>query len=664
MIKISDDLKKMIGGSLKPPKDELEKFNGKGNLIPFAGNVMPNRLIMLSAALDQFVEPINGELPKCNTVYWDDINRSTTVKFPEKDMEVLHIIPKYVNGERTCVTAYILIDDDDVIHLEMDEGYGMTNEDYGYKTKTHIEEEGQKLSRKDTISRPHSYDEDLKYKPGINTNTIYLTSNETTEDAFMCSESFMRKVSNYKVYHYKDEFDLNNTVIKNLYGTEGNYQPFPLVGEKIHDNPDNPHVNTAGTLLSYSNASANGMFIRSNQNLMKISEDDVDKVYPNDSLVVDITVRQAIDEECKSEFLKDLIEDNREFEEEVYSTLYDYKDKGYEFSSEAEEQYLKYKYIYEHGYCFRRGKHDNIPKHKVLIDIKLVKVNIPFVGQKFIGQHGNKGVCSVVLSDKDSQHITDEKKFAGVYKDGAFKTADGEDVDFIMATPGVPNRGNTGQLNLRTINQMSKKLVKHLKKEDYSDQEECELITLFVSIFSKEQAKIMEEMIEDHGEKKFMDWIYNRGIMWCLEPFSHGINLWTYNVAVELFEEIGVEYYDGSSMGKDVIYVDGEPRFEAEVGELYIYLLKQDALKNTSIRSRGAYNMQNNVTRTLGKKKHTDRYSTTPIKQSTDDMFLLMGMLEPETVHKLFSVTDSSIIETLNSHLNVMGIDLDIDSDK
>lgn len=658
---ISKKLKERIENSLDKPEEKLEEYSGKANLVPFAGNVMPNRGVMDSSAKDQYVEPIQGDVPDCNTVYANDIFRSTEIEYAEDGMEVLHIIPKFVNGERTCVTAYILLDKKkNEIKLKINEGFKETNENYAFKVDSHIEEEGQTLSSDDTIVRPHSFDEDGIYRGGINANTIYLTAFETTEDAFMMSEDFMRRIANYRIYHFKEEFDLNNTVFKNLYGSEDHYQPFPLVGENVRNNEDNPYENTEGFLLAYSNEASNYGFIRSNKNLMKISQDDTHKVYPNGSKVVDITVRQAQQEECPSRFLNDLIVDNEEFELEIYELLMKYRNEGYGFDDETQDKYLFYKYVYENDYGFRRGKHNYIPRHKVLIDMKLIKINVPYVGQKFIGQHGNKGVCSVVLTDNEN-NVFGVDNCAGVYKGGMFKTKDDKDIDFIMATPGVPNRGNTGQLNVRTINQMASKFIEWLEDNDeYSDEEKVELITAFVSIFSKEQKEAYEKLVDKHGVEDFLDYMYEIGIKWVLYPFSHGITLKTFMTAIDFFEELGVDYYDGSIMGKDVIYVDGEPRFEAEVGTMYLHLLKQDAEKNMSIRSKGAYNLQGNVTRTRGKKFHTSKYSTTPIKRSTDDMFLLMGMLDEETVHKLFSTTESSIVEVLNSYMTVLGIEIDL----
>lgn len=665
-MEFSKKIRGMVANARQEPEDKLEEYSGKGNTVPFAGKVMPNRGIMHSAALDQFVEPIDGDIPQCNTVYANDIFRSTEQLFAKDDMEILHIIPKVIAGKETCVKAYILKDKDDKIHLHINPGFKETNESYGFRVDSSLDEKevGDKLSSEDTIMRPHAFDKNGIYKGGINANTIYMTAWETVEDAFLASESFMKKAANYKVFHYKDEFDLDNAVIKNLYGDMNNYKPFPMIGEKIQDNPDNKYANTAGFLLSYSTNASNETFLRSNENLMKISQDDTFKKYPDGSVIVDITVRQARGQECKSEFLKGLIDDNREFELEIYDLLNEYKDEGYEFSIDTEDQYLKYQYIYERiapndePYTFRRGKHGYVPSNKILIDIKMVKINIPFTGQKFTGQHGNKGVCSVVVPDKDGD--LRDMKCAGVFKDGTIKTEDGRNVDFVMSTAGVISRANPGQLDVRTINQMSYKVVKHLKDNDdeYSVADKLDIIMMFVKIFSDKQVEAYEELVEEFGPEHFLDYIYEEGILWNLKPFSHGITANTYFIATEFMDEVGIDYGD---FGKDWVLVDGEKRFKAENASMYIYLLKQDALKNMSIRTRGAYNQKDSPTKTESKKKHTEKYSSTPIKQSSDDMFLLMGMLEPETVKGIFSTSDSSIVETLEAHLSIMGVELSKD---
>lgn len=664
MMKLSKRVLGLISNARCKPEDKLENYSAKANTVPFAGKVMPNRGIMHSAALDQFVEPINGDIPQCNTIYANDIFRSTECIYAKDGMEILNVIPKYIGGKQTCVKAYILKDSDNKIHLHINPGFKETNESYGFRIDSSLDDKevGDKLSNEDTIMRPHSFDEKGIYKGGVNANTIYMTSWENVEDAFLASESFMKKASNYKVFHYKDEFDLDNVVIKNLYGNKDIYQPFPMIGEKIRDNKDNQYSNTAGFLLSYSTNAANETFVRSNENLMKISQDDTFKKYPDGSIIMDITVRQARGQQCKSEFFQDLIDDNREFELKIYDLLNEYRDEGYELSIDTEDQYLKYQHIYERTapngepYSFRRGKHGYIPSNKILVDIIMVKVNVPFTGQKFTGQHGNKGVCSVVIPDENG--YLKEMRCAGVFKDGAIKTEDGRNVDFIMSTAGVISRANPGQLDVRTINQMSFKVINHIKENDYSIDEKIYIILMFVKIFSDKQKEAYETIIEEFDKEYFIDYIYEEGIMWNLYPFSHGITPHTFYVATEFMDEIGIDYGD---WGKDWIIINGEKRFKAENASMYIYVLKQDALKNMSIRTRGAYNQKDSPTKTESKKKHTEKYSSTPIKQSSDDMFLLMGMLKPETVKGIFSTSDSSIVETLEAHLSIMGVKLSKD---
>lgn len=669
----SDELLKKIENARDEPECELEEYSGKANTIPFVNQVSPNRSIMYSSAMDQFVEPIDGDIPDCNTVYAKDIYRSTENIFPKDDMEVLHIIPKIIGGKQTCVKAYILKDKNDTIHLFINEGFKETNESYGFRVDSHIKEEGQVLEKEETILRPHAYDENGIYRGGVNANTIFVTSWENLEDAFMMSESLAKKAANYKVFKVEEEFDLNNCVLKNLYGDLDNYQPFPLIGEKIRNNPDNKYANTSGFLMCYSTNTANHSFVRSNRNLMKVSPDDEFKIYPDGSTVVDITVRkplnqEKIPEECCSEFLQGLIEDNRKYELKILDLLDGYVDK-YELSPDTKEQYLKYDYIYNrtapsgNGYVFRRGKqHGYVSPNKILVDMTLVKVNVPFVGQKFTGRHGNKGVCSFVFKSQGDHSEVKSAKCAAIFKDGTIKSSDGRNVDFIMTTSGVNNRANPGQLSERTINQMSAKVVLHLEnnKDKYSVDDMCDIVLTFTKIFSDEQKNSYEMLIKKCGKREFIDYIIEHGFKWNLKPWSHGIVPATFLVAIDFMNEVGINYGDAGG-GKDWIMIDGKKKFKAEVASMYLYVLKQDAVKKMSIRTKGAYNTKGSVTRTKSKKMHTEKYSSTPIKQSSDDMFIYMGMLDPDTVRKFFATSDSSIVETLNAHLAILGLEIDKD---
>ena len=93
------ELKTTLYKDIPEWNEMLDRFNGKGNIIPHEGMVSKNRGNMFSNASNQYRPIENGEVPIVDTAYSYDILKSTKNIFAENNYTLSKGIPKYVNDE-------------------------------------------------------------------------------------------------------------------------------------------------------------------------------------------------------------------------------------------------------------------------------------------------------------------------------------------------------------------------------------------------------------------------------------------------------------------------------------------------------------------------------------------------------------------------------------
>jgi hypothetical protein len=89
--------------------------------------------------------------------------------------------------------------------------------------------------KKDTVfADTPSVAENNNYKFGINANVAFMSLPSVSEDGFMVSRDFLKRLK-FRIYEKRTvEFGSNNFPL-NMYGTKDNYKPFPDIGDYIRD---------------------------------------------------------------------------------------------------------------------------------------------------------------------------------------------------------------------------------------------------------------------------------------------------------------------------------------------------------------------------------------------------------------------------------------------
>ena len=295
------ELKTTLYKEIPEWNEMLDRFNGKGNIIPHEGMVSKNRGNMFSNASNQYRPIEDGEVPIVDTAYSYDILKSTKNIFAENNYTLCKSIPKYINGEYCGVTSYILYDkeNDEFNYIEF-HGYEETGAGYGVKMIDDLSsyKEGDEIQKDESIIRTNSYGEDMEYKWGVNALSVLSIDVKSIEDAGLISTSLAERFAGWRYQVTEEIIDVDNDILKNLYGTDDAYRPFPLVGETIKND----------LLLAIAKQKGEYQRVKLASGIDSVNKNDK-RIYARGK-VVDITCRQKLGEQCQNTYLAGLIEES------------------------------------------------------------------------------------------------------------------------------------------------------------------------------------------------------------------------------------------------------------------------------------------------------------------------------------------------------------------
>ena len=125
-------------------------------------------------------------------------------------------------GARVTKEEYDLIYKQDVQNLP---------EKYGFQfdcTEINKYKEGDYVEKGATLFRPTSYDEFGNYGFGRNVKAMYLSCDETIEDAIWVSESLSKIMESSEIETVRVPIN-DNDILLNLFGDEEHYKAFPNI---------------------------------------------------------------------------------------------------------------------------------------------------------------------------------------------------------------------------------------------------------------------------------------------------------------------------------------------------------------------------------------------------------------------------------------------------
>lgn len=597
--------------------DLIDSKCGKGNIIPHEGTVSKNRGVMFSSASTQYRPIVDGEAPLVDTKYSYDILTSSMNVKVDREMRVIAKIPKILHGIETGVVSYILYDEElNTYHYIKFSPYSETGAGYGVKMENSIPEVNGIIPKDEYIIHTHTYKDDMVPHWGINALTVLAIDIKTVEDAGMISENLANRFQGWTYNKVQKYIDINNDVLKNVYGTASVYKPFPFIGEEIEND----------LLMAMSNNQKNHQFIKTGYGFSSVNKID-DKVFAKGK-VVDITVRQKVGETCNNSYLNVLIQENREYELKIYEIMKDLKLTDASFTQDFEDQYYLLRAFYEHKAGFR---HKGIkPNSSVQLEIVTVNEEVPTCGQKITGRCGNKFTT------------------ASIYPDGKYYTKEFGNIDYVGNCLALFNRA----IMLVPIEMyqtyISLIISNAIIEKKYPDNEMKEIILTVLKIMDKDMYEVYYELFQTEWES-FKEYPL---IEWIQSTYHSGTTIESCYNARNYLNSKGLKVqrtkvYTTNSQGEEV------ELGEAFVSKLFITPLKQVADTQLSVRAVGSYDTRGIIIR-----DDAARLRNTPVRKSVLVGDIQANSLHPDDLAYLNSMTEQESAQVITSIFNAMGVEL------
>lgn len=605
--------------------DTLSSLNGKGNLIPWEGCVSKNRGMMFNNAATQYRPIVKGEVPLVDTYYSYDIMQSTKNVFADKDITKIKTIKKYIAGRECAVSTSIVMSLDkqeyDIIKFKT---YVETGAGYGCKMINDIDRyaDGEIIPSGTSIVRSHSFGEDMEYNWGVNAMTVLGIDIKSIEDSGSISQELADKMQGWNVNKFEMIIDVNSDVLKNLYGNDEIYKPFPLPGEKIENE----------LLLAVSKHQRNAQFIKTGFGINSVAKTD-NKIFVRgkDCIVTDITVRQPVDEVCYNTYLAALIEESRKYELEIYECMKEcLEDENATFTKDFMDEYLLLEAIFEKkaGYKYKKI----VGGHNVVLEISTVDFEVPEPGQKNTGRCGNKFTTSEI------------------YPTGKYFSDDGN-IDYMGNCLALFNRAIMEVPLEMYANRIGMDIFNAIKSGMYTKEYMIETILGMLEILDYNLYIAYKEEF-DNGA--FEEFVAQGQFRWYLDTYNCGFNIKSGYFAYKYLQTRGIK------IERKNVYVrleDGTPRLlgQAMVSKLFIMPLKQVADTQLSLRAQGAYDTRGIIIRTEG-----SRYRNSPCRKSSLLGDIQANSMHPDDLKYINKMTDQESIEVCSALMMGMGVELHI----
>nr|DAU69279.1 MAG TPA: E protein [Bacteriophage sp.] len=600
----------------------IDRFNGKGNLIPHEGMVSKNRGNMFSNACTQYRPCESGEVPIVDTLYSYDILKSTKNRFADNDYILCKSIKKYIGGVYCGVTSHILYDPTkEMYHFVEYHEYEETGAGYGVKMIDDLEnyKEGDTIPKGETMVRTNSYGDDMEYKWGVNALSVLSIDIKSVEDAGLISESLAEKFAGWAYNVHEEIIDIDNDILKNVYGNENIYKPFPSVGEDIEDE------------ILFAISKQRGEYQRIKMNYGTKCVNKTDRKIFSRGKVVDIICRQKMGETCQNTYLAALIRATREYEMEVLEALRHYYENDEEatFSYDYIDRFNLYKTIYDKQGGFKYKK--ILSKKAVVLKIVTVDREVPKEGQKITGRCGNK----FTVSD--------------TFKTGKYYTKEYGNIEYLGNCLALFNRAIMEVPMEMYQTHLSMLIKRAVELKLKPDEELKEIILTVLSMMDKSLYEAYKEELEtDEGWAEFKK---DPTIYWYQSTYHSGTTIKTCYEARNYLNSVGI------TVKRTAVYMETshEERYLGDVfvAKLFITPLKQVAGTQLSLRAKGSYDTRGLVLRT-----QEGRIRNTPVRKSSLVADVQANTLHPDDLKYINSITEQESIQNANALLMAMGVEL------
>ena len=532
-------------------------------LITFLQNTSSQRALMQANAIVQ-AEVLSGS--ECSRIQTGFETKYGNYQFDEssrdQDIQILKVIPKFKVNVRNdeivnnpMLTVIYLGSDDNRIGYFNISSYTLLHSGFGYINKLmnqfHLQEGDFVPKDVKFISAPNH--DDRIYNLGTMANCCYMPMWDTTDDAFIVSESLAKKCEHTVV----DEAIINvkaDSVPLNLYGDDENYRCMPDIGEKVRDD---------GILMAFRQKTESSFLTDLTAHALCSPEylhDDIFKAPPGAEIIdIQIFTNQKVYLNLDGPFkqLMTYQDQHNQYYADIIDTYESLKRDGYKCRPEFANLVTKCK-----GWCYTRGgKTMILMDKKEPIDFIRVKITYAFkqtanIGFKLTGIEGSKGVISAIWKDEDMP-----------------VGPNGVRADLIITAESPFNRLNSGQLTSQFIVFASDVVTDRVRNSSMTTDQAFEYVLDFINEVRPVYAKYIREQINTEDLKEeFVDAVKSDGIYFIIPAFCSAI---TTDMFLRIAKKYGIDRgpltyytYDKSGNRKKIT-----TKYDGIVGGRYIYLL-------------------------------------------------------------------------------------------
>lgn len=612
-------------------EEKQKQYEGDNSILGISSLTFPayidsSRTIMdVNHQLQRMVLDIN-EFPSTFTNSENMFGHLSTYNIQAtSDLDVHKVIPKFDGLDIDSATQPTIIifynherEEFDLIYKQdvqnLPEKYGFQ---YDHSVLDNLKE-GDKITKGTPLTRPTSYDEFDNYGFGQNVNSAYRIDMYTLEDGIKVSSRFAKSFVSTEVELVKVTLNDNN-ILGNAYGEDDDhYKCFPDIGEDIKDNRL-----CIWKILNNSQI----LYDMKSSNTKKSLVSDIN--FWNSGTIVDIDIycnkdRGAIPDTIYNQQILKYIDMDIEFHQRVVDATQELIDRGEKVSMQVKEWNKRCKELLNKdektGY---KIKDENNSAFSNIVMYFLIKRKVGlYRGQKLVGRYGNKGVISAVVPTREMPHLEN-----------------GEVIDIIFDSLGVPGRLNIFQLYEQSVTAQERQVRDHIKSLKTLEEKEA-VFFKFLSIYNEEQTeRVREDYLAENKTKKekmkyFTDYVEVYGIFTHIESFWHKKLMWdSINEVYDTFDFL--KPYRIYFWQKDTQRWARQIRDEY-VGRMYVMKLKQSSKKGLSVRSTGPVNNYGLPDKSDDAKKFIIRHSNTPVRVGRQEMENQLMFMDPKYIVKEF----------------------------
>lgn len=564
---------------------------------PFILNTSSPRAVMDYSHFSAHVPLINPDKRIIKTGIEYELGKYVDDVVADNNYIVKASIPRYPSLMENSPSTTLIVEYSDDKHIYIDyinvDTYKTNHTFFGYKLYPNKKvmdniSFNSIIPEGTVISRAASRDEHTnEYKFGLNANVVFMSHPSVSEDGYVISESFAKRMKFHSIIKRSIHIT-KNSIPLNLYGDEFNYKSIPDIGE---------NVLREGLLCAIRNK--NDWFVFTDiidDHLREVDFNFDDLIYVNpDSKVIDIKVyknytasKVNINTKIYEQFenYAYLLENYYASIINAYNTIIKEKIAMYK------DQYRDYvritprlhrlitdamiynKYIKE-GKC--KFTYRKLPIDLYLVEITTISEITPNIGFKLTDIHAAKGVVCKIMKDEDMP--VDEL---------------GNRADIIVDSVSTISRMNIGRMYEAYIGAVArdnrKRLIDYFTKKygenflNFINEVDLKFIREFLSGLYKMINKYMHEYIDnisDHHLYEHFKTIVNDNL-YIFYPVENNKNI------TDVIEEIENSMYK-PHIGK-IFYRDEfnnlvESKENIRIGNIYIMLLEKIANTYSSVSS-------------------------------------------------------------------------------